>query len=844
MNPDELMNNLLVKGTSQTNQNDVSEAVQKLKELENDNFPLFILTLTNHLSNPQKDPTTRILAGICLKNSLMSDNPEVREGLVQRWNTVVPDDFKVRIKEMLYHSLSDKLDSTRRGAALGIAKIFFCDFATPNPWFALIDMCVGNVTTSNDPFLRQSSLDVLGYICEEADPERIPQLNDKVLTAVCFAMRPEEEHLDVKEAAAKALNNAIDFCKKNFDNETEKKYLMNCILHASAHPQLKIKLVGLQLLIQVASLYYEKLTDYIVDIFKITIEYIIGNDEEISKLAIEFWASIADEEIEFTKNRPDFNKRFCSAALKDLVPVLLQSMTKQDNPDYDMEEFTLPMSASVCLNFIAQAVKQEIVPHIFPFFEHFIKSGEWNMTDAAILAICCILESPTNTITPIITQSIDILLDNIQNTKEASVKDTAAWAIGKICKLHPEPIIPFSEKILSYMINSLTSEPPRVAANACWTIHNLVTITQSNVANNINIFTKIMEALIKASDRHDGNDFNLRNSAYEAINVVILNAPNAALPLFEQLLQLFLKRLEDTINQNANQQLVEHQESLCGVLQIISTRCPDLIAAYSDKIMSVLYFILKSATGSQVSQEIFLTISMIVNIIEASFVKYMPSLAEYVISALKNWQDHMACSTAVGCVGDIARAIEKAILPYCDDIVRCLLDNIQNRGLDRSVKPTILTTFGDIAISIKGEFHRYHKFVLEVLDQASQTVCESKVDLENQDLLEYLNKFCNGIFEAYVGIIHGYNDSGNQHAITEFYVPILNLIEFIATQKFSDDQLKKTTLGILGDLIDHVPNVKKMCSTNDQIISFVRTCNTSKDEEVRNWSSWVQEKLK
>jgi len=98
---------------------------------------------------------------------------------------------------------------------------------------------------------------------------------------------------------------------------------------------------------------------------------------------------------------------------------------------------------------------------------------------------------------------------------------------------------------------------------------------------------------------------------------------------------------------------------------------------------------------------------------------------------------------------------------------------------------------------------------LEVLDQASQTVCESKVDLDNQDLLEYLNRFCNGIFEAYVGIIHGYNDSGNQNAISEFYLPILNLVEFISSQKFGDDQLKKTTLGILGDLLDHVQVVKK-----------------------------------
>jgi importin subunit beta-1 len=78
----------------------------------------------------------------------------------------------------------------------------------------------------------------------------------------------------------------------------------------------------------------------------------------------------------------------------------------------------------------------------------------------------------------------------------------------------------------------------------------------------------------------------------------------------------------------------------------------------------------------------------------------------------------------VGVVGDISRALNNKILPYCDEIVSILLQDLQNPLLNRNVKPPILSCFGDIALAIGGEFVKYLSVVTTVLQQASTTTVD------------------------------------------------------------------------------------------------------------------------
>lgn len=111
------------------------------------------------------------------------------------------------------------------------------------------------------------------------------------------------------------------------------------------------------------------------------------------------------------------------------------------------------------------------------------------------------------------------------------------------------------------------------------------------------------------------------------------------------------------------------------------------------------------------------------------------------------------CGTAVGLTGDIFRALKLKALPYCDEIMTLLLENLGDNSVHRSVKPQILTVFGDIVLSIGSEFKKYLDVVLSTLAQASQ--CQ--VDRNDFDMVDYLNELREGVLDAYTGIIQVMN---------------------------------------------------------------------------------------
>lgn len=70
-------------------------------------------------------------------------------------------------------------------------------------------------------------------------------------------------------------------------------------------------------------------------------------------------------------------------------------------------------------------------------------------------------------------------------------------------------------------------------------------------------------------------------------------------------------------------------------------------------------------------------------------------------SSPQEWQ---VCSVTVGVLGDICRAIEEQILPFCDRIMLLLVQDLQSTEVHRNIKPQILSAFGDVALAIGDKF--------------------------------------------------------------------------------------------------------------------------------------------
>lgn len=836
------------------------EAENQAKQWENENLPGYSYSLAVYMANTEKLPENRQLCGILLKGTLHSKDVNENTSKQARWFEKMPEEAKAKIRNGIYNLLNDAHSLVAKEAAQIIAKIALIELPRKQ-WPDLINALLNNMTNPNaSPNLKKATLETLSFICEEIDADVLASSANQILTAVVQGMRPEEKSKEVKLAATNALLLALNFVKNNFEKPAECAIIFGVVLDAMGDKEeVEVRLAAYSVLTEIAVLHYIKFDPFMQRIFQTTLEVISkvdpDDDESVDlcKFAIEFWSTICDEElanleeIEYNEEngletRPDCKvHHFVKGATQSLVPLLTKCLTMQDE-DVDPDDYTIPMAASMCLSNVAKTVKDDVVPFITPFVEHNILSQDWRKREAAVNSFGSILEGPKGVIQQLIQQATPILLKNLKDPNIA-VKETSAWTIASILRLHPEPTIPIGENVLQNLCETLNDPSPRVAGRACLGIHNFANAYQEEEVNPVGKFyVDVVRMLLICADRADGNTENLRTSAYEALNTVLDTAP-ASDENLNQILKVMVERLEKTFaidDLNAQNDL---QELLCGVIQVLVSRLgKKLKPAFADTIMTQLIILFRSKKeATHCFEEGMLTVNAIVSVTEAEFSRYMNDLLPHLLTGLSNWQAHQVCNIAVGVVGDIARVLGPAMVPHCDKIITVLLTNLQNRDLDRAVKPTILSVFGDIAWSIGGNFEKYLQIVMHMLKQAADTVIKTQIPDEDYDLIEYLNLLREGICEAYTGISQGLRADGKGEKLFPSLNDIMSFILHIATEKQCNESVKRGAVGILGDLILTFQARVKVAVEHEAIKKLLIDCqsNTEYSKDTNELASWA-----
>ena len=93
---------------------------------------------------------------------------------------------------------------------------------------------------------------------------------------------------------------------------------------------------------------------------------------------------------------------------------------------------------------------------------------------------------------------------------------------------------------------------------------------------------------------------------------------------------------------------------------------------------------------------------------------FLPSL----YPALKAHEDAQLCTVAIGVIGDLSRSLGDQTAQYASAFMGVLLENLQSDVLNRNVKITILSCFGDIALAIGPAFEPFLNTTIGVLRQA------------------------------------------------------------------------------------------------------------------------------
>uniref|UniRef100_U5EL75 Putative karyopherin importin beta 1 n=1 Tax=Corethrella appendiculata TaxID=1370023 RepID=U5EL75_9DIPT len=863
----------ILEKTVSPDKNELLAAKTFLEQAVATNLPEFLKALSDVLSHAGNSSVARMAAGLQLKNQLTSKDVNIKLQYQQRWLTF-PDDTREYIKKNIVGTLGT--ENTRPSSAAQCVAYVAVTELPVGGWPNLMQTLVNNVVNEKSTEMeREATLEAIGYICQDINSEILEHQSNQILTAIIHGMRKVEPSNHVRLAATTALLNSLEFTKANFESTTERNYIMEVVCEATQSTDTQICVAALQCLVKILSLYYQHMEAYMAQaLFPITLEAMKSDNDQIALQGIEFWSNVSDEEIDLAieaqeaqeSGRPPnrVSRHYARGALQYLAPVLMEKLTKQEELD-DEDDWNPAKSAGVCLMLLATCCEDEIVGHVLPFIDENIKSTNWRYRDAALMVFGSILSGlGAQTLKPLVEQAMPTLIQ-LMYDESVIVRDTAAWTFGRICEVIPEAAISdqYLKPLLESLLNGLKAEP-RVATNVCWAFTGLSEAAYEAACSQDDppetyclsqYFEFIITSLLQTTDRVDGAQANLRSAAYEALMEMIKNSPNDCYITVQKTTMVILERLNQVLQMETHisthsdrHQFNDLQSLLCATLQSVLRKVDAKDAPQiSDAIMSALLTMFNSSSGKVggVQEDALMAVSTLVDLLGEQFIKYMDAFKQYLYMGLKNYQEYQVCCTAVGLAGDICRGLKNKITPYCDEIMTLLLENLSNPTIHRSVKPQILSVFGDMALSIGPEFTKYLNIVLQMLAHATQVL----VDPNDYDMIDYLNELRESVLEAYTGIIQGLKgvDKTPNSDVSLMQPHVEFIIKYIMTiaqdQELSDSNIA-ISAGLIGDLCTAFGPPLLVYLENDTITTLINEGKNSRTSRTKTLANWAYKEIK
>ncbi|RAR09031.1 importin subunit beta-1 [Stemphylium lycopersici] len=858
--------NQVLEGTYAADASIRNSAEQQLQQAADSNFPQYLTVLGGELANEQAAPQIRQAAALALKNAFTAREYARLRQVQERWLNL-DTQIKTEVKAMALRTLATQNKGVGSAAAQFIASVAAIEIPR-NQWPELMTTLVENVGQGSDS-QKQSSLTTIGFVCDTDDVELRDALahhSNAILTAVVQGARKEEANNDVRVAAINALSDSIEFVRSNFDNEGERNYIMQVICEATQADDTRIQQGSYGCLNRIMGLYYDKMRFYMEKaLFGLTIQGMKSDEEDVAKLAVEFWCTVCEEEIAIeddntqaqaegsTELREYFN--FARVATQEVVPVLLELLAKQDE-DADDNEYNTSRAAYQCLQLWAQCVGSGVMPPVLAFIEKFIRSEDWHYRDASVSAFGAIMEGPEESVLdPIVKQALPTLI-GMMDDQNIHVKDSAAYALGRICEAVPSALDAQQHlpPLIGALFNGLASNP-KMAASCCWSLMNLADRFAGEPGCQTNPlsphFAQSVQSLLQVTERGDA-DNTLRTAAYEVLNSFVNNAAGDSVPLVNELANVILERLEKSmalqaqvVNVEDKLTLEEMQTSLASVIMAIIQRMETDIAPQSDRIMQALLSLLSSLPPkSSVPDTVFAAIGSIATALEDDFQKYMEAFSPFLYNALNNQEEPALCSMAIGLVADITRSLGENVQPYCDAFMNSLLNNLRSPALGNQLKPAILQCFGDIAHAIHGAFETYLPVVAQVLQQAGQVTITTE---GNYEMIDYITSLREGIMDSWDGCIVAMKSSNKTQLIVPYMDSIFDLLRTIQQDSNRTEALLRSSCGVIGDLADAFPAGDfREYFRHDFLTAMAREtrANTDFSSRTRDTARWAREQIK
>ncbi|ORX58978.1 ARM repeat-containing protein [Hesseltinella vesiculosa] len=834
----------LLANTLSPDQPTLEDARQKLEHFGQENFPQYVLALCQCLIDEQSGNHIRHAAGLALKNTLTSKDAAVHDEQARRW-LAVEEGIRRQIKERLLAALATPNKQASTAVAQSVAAIAAVELPAQQ-WTDLIPALLNNVQASNNDILKKATMMTLGFICEQVVDDALMDHSSDILTAVITGARKEEPSVEVRLESINALNNSLEFIKTHFERDGERNVIMQTVCEGTQSESVDVKVASFECLVRIMQQYYHLMSVYMEKaLFGLTVAGMNDPEPNVALQAIEFWSTVCDDELEirYELEQAEMNGNpsdvilynFANQAVTEVVPVLLWLLTKQEEEE-DEDEWNVSMAAATCLSLFAQCVQSNIVNLVVPFVSQNIQNEDWRFREAAVMAFGSILDGPDPImLTTLVDEALSILI-TMMSDSVPNVRDTVAWTLGRVCEHISQAIKVdvYLDELVRAILRGL-QDNPRIVGNCCWALMNLADQIGTPAGSSeptgtlSRYFDSIIKALLQFTEQCTENESNCRTSAYEAMSSLINFSADDCIPLVQEVVLTILNRLEATIameNQILNaDDRADHNElqsSLLGVLTNSIRRLPKDISQVADRIMAVvLQLLTKASNQATTTEDALLLVSALTAVLDTDFARYADAFVPILYSALQNAQEYQLVSIALGNVGDIFRALGPNAVGYCREFMEVLVSSVSNPALHASVKPTILSCFGDIAMAVGDKFEPFVDITMSVLNQAVEM--RAAVNPMDPEHVDYSNMMMESVVEAFVGIIQGMRSSPNLMGLQQYIPGIVQFIYSVGSSLIpTNDDLDRALVGLLGDIAEVFGPNAKMYLVHGWILEYLK----------------------
>ena len=685
--------------------------------------------------------------------------------------------------------------------------------------------------------LRRASLEALGYICEEGLGSVLEAASGEILSAVVHGLGVREPSAAVRQAAAMALLNSLDFLRTRLEQgEDERNATFRAIFEAIASYQgassnstemLPVAVGALECLVGTAQLLYPYMRPYMHQgLAELTVNAMSSTETSISLQGIEFWSTICDVELEIIREQEEsvelgraFDQalhNFARDSSVTVVPILLNRMASQSHDDEDEDagdEWTPAMAAATGLSLYASVVADDLLklPALTRFIEENIASTDWHFREAAVLAFGSILEGPRRDLLEPLALNTFPALFRLFGDSSVSVRDTNMWALGRVCELHPRFVpIEHAEQLAGSFAGGLKQQP-RVAASAAWALLHLIRRigrgthgpVEERQAHDIlaRILPTLATLLMEAAQRLDADEASLRSAAFEVLTSILAEIPepinqNLLLELISHVLGILggsIRLVVGALSVDEQVRGSDIQSSCVGLLAIAIKRtgAANIPHATWERLGGAFLAVSQAGAAGKTAitslEDLFLAFGSILSDITESgatdlSVKLVAPFIPYVLGILARPDEEQLCRVVIGFVSDLARACKcsEPIVGNLDALILSLQRILQSQSCHRDLKPLAITALGDLAGAVGGPVWCSSAHFISTLSILGMASGIQIADEEDLDEIDFVCEIRLALVESVTWIIQGAKDdasgSFNQDVARALHDPVMSIV--------------------------------------------------------------------